>query len=37
MSKEKAPLRESELAHFILEKSITYVKVSPSGEMIIDQ
>ncbi|MFK5891208.1 MAG: hypothetical protein QM486_10825 [Flavobacteriaceae bacterium] len=36
VSKEKAPIRESELAHFILYKSTTYVKITKSGEMIID-
>ena len=36
VSKEKAPLKESELAHFILENTISLVKVNNSGILIID-
>jgi hypothetical protein len=32
----KMPVKESELVHKILEKSITYVKVGASGEIILD-
>jgi len=32
----KMPLRESELVHKILEKSVPYVKLSASGEVIVD-
>lgn len=32
----RMPLKESELIHKILEKSIPYVKVGASGEIIID-
>lgn len=36
IEKRMEPVRDSELAHLILEKSITYVKVGSSGEIIID-
>ena len=36
VSKEKAPLRDSELAHIILEKTISYVKVNNRGDVIVD-
>lgn len=32
----RMPVKESELVHKILEKSITYVKVGASGEIILD-
>lgn len=32
----KMPLKESELVHKILEKSISYVKIGVSGEVILD-
>ncbi len=32
----RIPLKESELIHKILEKSISYTKVGLSGEIIID-
>lgn len=32
----REPIKDSELAHKILEKSITYVKVGVSGDVIID-
>ena len=32
----KMPLKESELVHKILEKSIGYVKIGVSGEVILD-
>lgn len=32
----KQPLRDSELAHFLLVKSITYVEVSESGELRLE-
>lgn len=37
IGKNKEPLRDSELAHEILEKSISYVKISASGEIYIDR
>lgn len=36
INKGKEPIRDSELAHIILEKSISYVKIGSSGEIIID-
>ncbi len=36
INKNLMPIRESELAHFILEKSISYVKVSKDGKLYID-
>ena len=30
------PLRDSELVHKILEKSVPYVRVSASGEIVVD-
>lgn len=32
----KQPLRDSELAHFLLEKSMTYIEVSDSGELTLE-
>lgn len=34
--KDKAPIRESELVHLILEKTIKYVKADKNGELFID-
>lgn len=34
---DKAPIRESELAHIILDKTISYVTVSPSGNITIGE
>lgn len=36
ISKEKTPMRESELVHLILEKTITCVKVDKEGGIYID-
>lgn len=36
IKENKMPLKESELVHKILEKSIAYVKVGVSGEVILD-
>ena len=36
VSREKAPLKESEVAHFLLENSIPYLKVNRDGELEID-
>lgn len=36
VSKERAPLRDSELAHVLLEKSIRYAKLTKDGDLIID-
>ncbi len=36
IDKNKLPIRESELAHIILDKSITYVKTDSKGEIYID-
>lgn len=33
---EKSPVRESELAHLILEKSMNYLNVSASGNIVIE-
>lgn len=33
---DRAPIKESELAHIILAKSISYVKVGKSGTVIVD-
>jgi hypothetical protein len=32
----KQPLRDSELAHFLLEKSVAYIEVSDSGELTLE-
>lgn len=32
----RQPIRDSELAHFLLEKSVGYVEISESGELKID-
>ena len=32
----KQPLRDSEIAHKILEKSIPYVRLSASGEIVVE-
>lgn len=37
IQKGREPVRDSELAHEILAKSITYVRVSASGEIYIDK
>lgn len=36
VAKDKAPMQESELVHFILEKTISYVKVDKDGEVFLD-
>lgn len=36
IKENKMPIKESELVHKILEKSISYVRVGASGEIIID-
>lgn len=36
ISKGKEPLKDSEIVHIILEKSITYVKVNKEGELYIE-
>ncbi len=36
IKKEKMPLRESELIHIILEKTIRCVKLDQNGEVFID-
>ncbi|MCF6281450.1 MAG: hypothetical protein L3J28_04430 [Candidatus Polarisedimenticolaceae bacterium] len=36
VAKEKAPLRDSEIAHIILEKTIGCVKVNSRGEVILE-
>lgn len=33
----KQPIRDSELAHFLLEKSVAYVEVTQSGELRLEQ
>lgn len=35
VEKEKKPITESELAHFLLEKSIACVELSDSGELLL--
>ncbi|MDP2746600.1 hypothetical protein [Pseudomonas sp.] len=32
----RQPIRDSELAHFLLEKSVGYVEISESGELKLD-
>ncbi|MEF9673167.1 hypothetical protein QNM99_17250 [Pseudomonas sp. PCH446] len=32
----RQPLRDSELVHKILEKSVPYVRLSESGEIVVD-
>lgn len=32
----KQPLRDSELAHFLLEKSVSYIEVGESGELKLE-
>jgi hypothetical protein len=34
---EKSPIRESDLAHFILLKSISYVRVDKEGSLYIEE
>mgnify|MGYP003141394557 CR=1 FL=1 len=36
IKENRMPLKESELVHKILEKSITYVRVGASGDLILD-
>jgi len=36
VAKEKQPLRDSELAHFVLENAIPYVKITKSGKLVIE-
>lgn len=32
----RQPIRDSELAHFLLEKSVSYVEISESGELKLE-
>lgn len=32
----RQPIKDSELAHFLLEKSVGYVEVGESGDLILD-
>lgn len=32
----RQPIRDSELAHFLLEKSVSYVEIGESGELRLD-
>lgn len=36
ISKEKPPIRESELAHFLLEESVKITKINTKGELYLD-
>lgn len=36
MSRDKMPIKESELVHILLEKSISCVRVDENGEIYID-
>lgn len=36
INQEKPPMSKSEIIHFILDKSITCVKVTKKGEVVID-
>ena len=36
IEKEKKPVAESDLAHFVLEKMVKFIKVDKNGEIFID-